>query len=119
MNTRHRTIGTGIAALIVGIVNVGASLDVDAAHRPSPDINHRPASAIVVDTHRPSPDINMRPKPAVVTMPCPAADNIPQCDLRADTTTTTGSSVTALRTPNAAGGGVATLNVGRITPSPR
>jgi hypothetical protein len=118
MNTKHRNTSAGIAAIIAGIISVGAGLDADAANRPSPDIHNKPAPAIVVDSHRPSPDINKRPKPAVVTMPCPAADDVPQCDLRADTTTT-GGSVTALRTPIAAGGAVATLNIGRMTPSPR
>jgi hypothetical protein len=119
MNTTQRIIGTGIAAIIAAIVSVGAGLDVDAANRPSPDINNKPAPAIVADSHRPSPDINVRPRPSVFTMPCPAADDIPRCDLRADTTTITGGSVTALRTPIAAGGGVVTLNIGRMTPSPR
>jgi hypothetical protein len=121
MNTTQRTIGTGIAAIIAGIVTVGAGLDADAANRPSPEIHKRPApAAVTVDGHRPSPDLNKRPKPAVVTMPCPAADDIPECDLSASASTTTeGGCLTARRTATAVVGGVAVVNVGRITPSAR
>jgi hypothetical protein len=77
MNTKHRTGGAGIAAVIAGIISLGTGLDVDAANRPSPDINKRPAPAIVVDGHRPSPDVNKRPKPTVVTMPCPSSRRHP------------------------------------------
>jgi len=80
MNTTQRIITSGTAAVIAGILSLGASLDVDAAHRPAPDIHRRPAPAVV---HRPAPDVNRRPKPSAVTMPYPAADNIPDCDVRA------------------------------------
>jgi hypothetical protein len=120
MDTKHRAIGSGIAATIAGIVSLGAGLDAAAANRPSPDIHKRPAPAVVVvEGHRPSPHANRRPKPTVVTTPCPAADNTPQCNLRAGTATTTDAAATALRSPTATGGGAATLSVGRMTPSQR
>jgi hypothetical protein len=121
MNTKHRTGGAGIAAVIAGIISLGTGLDVDAANRPSPDINKRPAPAIVVDGHRPSPDVNKRPKPTVVTMSCPAADDIPQCTLhRGSDAATPDASATALRTPATASGGISgTISPTRMTPSPR
>ena len=81
------------------------------------------------------------PKPAVVMLLCPAADDVPQCNLhRASETVTPDASATALRqatlpwtgdakdhpgygpvnSPAAAsGGGGGTLSPARMTPSPR
>jgi hypothetical protein len=141
MNTTQRTIATAIAAIITGIVSLGAGLDTAAAaNQPSPDIHKRPAPTVIADNHHPSPDPTKRPKPSVaaaaghhhspdantppkptiVTMPCPAADNTPQCNLQADTATTPDASITALRSPTATGGGAATtLNIAHNTPTPR
>jgi hypothetical protein len=120
VNNKHR-IAVGIAALI-GTLTILPAVNVDAANRPSPDYNKRPKPALVVDAyHRPSPDYNKRPKPAVVHLPCPAADDVPQCGLHvASNTTNVGSSAKSLRSPAvASGGGTATLDPARITPSPR
>lgn len=133
MNTTRRTIATGIAAVIAGVVSLGAGFHANAASRPSPDINKRPSPAIVhhpspdlnkrpspAILHRPAPDVTRRPKPTVATMPCPAADNLPQCDLHSQAvSSTTDTSVTALRRPDATGGGAVVLNVARLTPSPQ
>jgi hypothetical protein len=106
--------------VIAAVLSVGAGLDA-AANRPTPDVNKRPAPAVVaVAGHRPSPNINRRPKPSAVVMPCPAADDVPQCNLRSTAASpATDGSVTALRSQAAGGGGVVSVSVGRITPSPR
>jgi hypothetical protein len=144
VNTKRRTITTAITALFAAAVSVVPAVGVDAAHRPSPDYNKRPKPAVVLAEvhHRPSPDFNKRPKPAavvvagyhhpapdrnkmpkpsVVMLPCPAADDIPQCNLdRTSETVITDTSATALRTPTtASGGGGGTLSPTRMMPSPR
>ena len=119
MNNKHR-IAVGIAALI-GTLTILPAVTVDAANRPSPDFNKRPKPAVVDAYHRPSPDFNKRPSPPVVDLPCPAADDVPQCGLHvASNTTSVGTSAKSLRSPAvASGGGTATLDPARITPSPR
>jgi hypothetical protein len=120
MNTTHRT----VAAVIAGIVSLGAGLDAAAANRPSPDIHRRPAPAVVtVASHRPAPEINKRPKPAAVTstMPCPAADDLPQCGLhRTSDAPSNAATPTSLRSTAAASGGAVTmLSPDRVTSNPR
>jgi hypothetical protein len=116
MNTKYRRIGIGIAAIVAGTLALVPAVGVDAANRPSPDFNKRPKPVVVDAYHHPSPDFDKRPKPAAFNLPCPAADDVPQCDIHR----TADTSVTSLRSIVVAGGsgGGVTLNVARMTPSP-
>jgi hypothetical protein len=94
VNTKHHKISIGIAALITGALSLAPAIAVDAANRPSPDHNNKPNPALVLDAYRrPSPDLNKRPKPAAL-MACPAADDIPQCEIHRSADTAIGTSVT-------------------------
>jgi hypothetical protein len=143
MNRTRRNVSAGIAAVIAGLVSLGAGLDVNAADRPAPNVKKQPAPAVVlaginyrhspgshtrqepatvVDGYnRPSPGRYKVPTPSVVWLPCPAADDIPECNLhRASETATSAASAKALRTPAVASAGVGgTISPTRMTPSPR
>ena len=100
MNTQH-TIRTGITAIICGAALLAAPLSVDAANRPSPAINERHSPAIAVNT------------PTRFPYPCPAADNVPLCNLHHTTRHH------AIRHTRAAGGAGGPINVSHMTPSPQ
>jgi hypothetical protein len=93
MNSKHRRIGTGIAALIAGALTVLPALEANAANRPSPDYKRpRPTVAALEANaaNRPSPEYK-RPRPTVAS---------------------TNSS-------SASGGAVIVLDIGHLTSSPR
>jgi hypothetical protein len=98
MNTQH-TVRTGITAIICGAGLLAAPLSVGAANRPSPTINTRHSPTIAVNT------------PTWFPYPCPAADNVPLCNLHH----TTRHHI--IRHTPASTQASGAINVGHVTPS--
>jgi hypothetical protein len=93
MNTNHRKVTAVIAGLLAGaIITLPAS--ADAAH-------------------------NKRPRPALQAVPCPAADDVPMCNLNQTSWPAFTDDSAALSSTESSGGGGGAINIGRVTANPR